>query len=134
MRWFGDDAPEKPDRGRALGAVGEQLAADHLRSLGYRILERNLKLRRGEIDILARHGEDLVVVEVKSASASDISPTVHVNAQKARKLVSLVAELRQTRNLRDVAIRIDVVSVVMAGDKPRIEVYPRAIDARGRRA
>ncbi|MCC6160072.1 MAG: YraN family protein [Deltaproteobacteria bacterium] len=134
MGWFGANDSEKPERGQALGRAGEDLAAEHLRSLGYRILERNLKLRRGEIDILARHGDVLVIVEVKSASGEDISPTVHVNSQKARKLVSLVAELRQTRNLRDVAIRIDVVSVVMAGDKPRITVYPRAIDAKGRRA
>lgn len=134
MTWLSDIARPKAERGRALGPVGEDLAADHLRSLGYRILERNVKLRRGEIDILARHGDVLVIVEVKSASGGDISPTVHVNAQKARKLVSLVGELRQTRNLRDVAIRIDVVSVVMDGDKPKITVYPRAIDARGRRA
>jgi putative endonuclease len=49
-----------------LGAIGEQLAADHLERLGYEIVERNFRTRHGELDIIAYNGEALVFVEVKS--------------------------------------------------------------------
>jgi putative endonuclease len=49
----------------ALGRHGEDLAAEHLRKAGYRILERNVRTRHGEIDIIAEDGECLVFVEVE---------------------------------------------------------------------
>jgi putative endonuclease len=49
-----------------LGAVGEQLAAEHLERLGYQIVERNFRTRNGELDIIAYNGRALVFVEVKS--------------------------------------------------------------------
>jgi putative endonuclease len=51
---------------KELGALGEKLAADHLRAAGLSIMERNYRVRQGEVDIIARDGEDLVFVEVKS--------------------------------------------------------------------
>ena len=49
------------------GPIGETIAAVYLRKLGYRIVDRNVRTRRGEIDLVARHGGDeLVFVEVKS--------------------------------------------------------------------
>jgi putative endonuclease len=49
-----------------LGALGEQLAAEHLERLGYEIVERNYRTRYGELDIIAFNGRALVFVEVKS--------------------------------------------------------------------
>jgi putative endonuclease len=49
-----------------LGAIGEQLAAEHLERLGYQIVERNFRTRNGELDIIAYNGRALVFVEVKS--------------------------------------------------------------------
>ncbi len=48
------------------GPIGETIAAVYLRKLGYRIVDRNVRTRRGEIDLVARHGDELVFVEVKS--------------------------------------------------------------------
>ncbi|MBJ7400961.1 YraN family protein, partial [Mycolicibacterium sp.] len=54
---------------RELGAVGEQLAVDHLRALGLRILERNWRCRYGELDVIAADGDRTVVfIEVKTRS------------------------------------------------------------------
>jgi putative endonuclease len=56
-------------RGR-LGALGEELAAAHFRRLGFRILERNVRSREGEIDLIAFDGHTLVFAEIKTARAS----------------------------------------------------------------
>lgn len=52
--------------GRRIGRRGERLAARFLRRRGLRILERNVRCGRGEIDLLALEGQTLVFVEVKS--------------------------------------------------------------------
>jgi putative endonuclease len=62
------DAPREDPR-RALGKLGEQLAAAHLERLGFAIVERNARTRYGEIDLIAFNGEALVFVEVKSRRA-----------------------------------------------------------------
>lgn len=54
------------DPRRALGALGERLAADHLRRAGYRIVERNFRTRYGELDIVAAGDRCLVFCEVKT--------------------------------------------------------------------
>ena len=57
------------DRKR-LGALGEELAAEHLGRLGYRVLERNVRTHEGEIDLIAFDGRVLVFAEVKTTRAS----------------------------------------------------------------
>jgi len=54
------------DRRQTLGELGETLACEELRRRGYAILERRYRTRYGEIDIVARHGDVLVFVEVKA--------------------------------------------------------------------
>jgi len=54
---------------REFGALGEKLAAGYLKKNGYKILEKNYKNKLGEIDIIAREGDEIVFVEVKSRSA-----------------------------------------------------------------
>src|ERR1700745_971595 len=58
--------PTTSDRRRALGAAGEQAAAEMLVALGYEIVERNFRTRYGELDIVASDGESLVFCEVRS--------------------------------------------------------------------
>lgn len=75
---------------RAVGKLGEDLAAEHIRSrLGYEILERNFYTRFGEIDIIARDGDTLAFVEVKSFLHADWpeGPAVNVTAQKKKRLI-----------------------------------------------
>ena len=58
-------APREDPR-RALGRLGERLAAAHLQRLGFAIVARNVRTRHGEIDLIAFDGEALVFVEVKT--------------------------------------------------------------------
>jgi putative endonuclease len=62
-----DPAPApREDPRRALGRLGERLAAAHLQRLGFAIVARNVRTRHGEIDLIAFDGEALVFVEVKT--------------------------------------------------------------------
>src|ERR1700686_1057649 len=59
-------APRQEDPRRTLGRLGEELAAAHLRRMGFALLERNARTRHGEIDVIAFDGRVLVFVEVKT--------------------------------------------------------------------
>lgn len=65
----GTDPPPTDGR-RALGALGERLAAEHLRRLGFVVVDRNVRMRHGEIDLIAFDGGTLVFAEVKTRRAS----------------------------------------------------------------
>ncbi len=114
--------------GSDLGRRGEALAARELRRRGYRVLERRWRCRIGEIDIVARDGEVLVVVEVKARSRSDYGPPIDaVDREKRRKLEKLARAYLQARRLRNVAVRFDLVGVTLApSERPRVEVFPDA--------
>ena len=64
------------------GCRGEELAARELQRRGYEILERRWRCRLGEIDIVARDGETLVVVEVKTRSRSDYGRAVDAGGER----------------------------------------------------
>ena len=111
-----------------VGRKAEDIAVRALKRAGYRILDRNLRLRAGEIDILARHGKVLAVVEVKSrAFDSDLGhPILLVNAAKQRKLRQLAKELQQRKNLTSTDFRFDVVTVDFTEQPPRVELMQGA--------
>jgi len=55
-----------PSQRTRTGTVGERIAASHLESLGWTLLGRNYRTRLGEVDIIARDGDELVFVEVRT--------------------------------------------------------------------
>ena len=74
-----------------LGARGEEIAAWYLESQGYEIIARNVRVPQvGEIDIVAREGETLAIVEVRTRLGDRFgSPEESVGASKQRKLLLL---------------------------------------------
>ncbi len=119
---------------RALGHRGEQLAASHLRTLGFRTLARNVRTRHGEIDLIAYDGCTLVFVEVKTRRVGarargirpDQQPLVGLGARQRARLRRLAAAwLREERASRPAArtIRFDAIGVVLdtAGRLRRLE-------------
>jgi putative endonuclease len=73
---------------QSLGKHGEDVAARFLTQLGYSIIERNFRIRYGEIDIIARDGETLVFVEVKTRCGRQYGlPEEAVTARKLREIV-----------------------------------------------
>jgi putative endonuclease len=101
-----------------LGKHGEQLAVDYLRAAGLQILERNWCCSEGEIDILAREGPVLAVVEVKTRSGrSHGSAFEAVTPAKLARLRILAAKWLSDQSERFSSIRIDVVALErFAGD------------------
>ncbi len=97
------------------GNIGEDLAEKYLRNLGYEILERNWHFGKNEIDILARDGNFLVVVEVKTRRSSYFGePEEFVSRAKQRALIKAANGYIQKKNI-DLETRFDIVSVLFAG-------------------
>ena len=116
---------------REVGARGEELAADFLKGRGYRILQRNYRCRQGELDIIARHGECLVFVEVRTKTSSDFgTPEESVTCSKKEKLISLANVYLQNLDAQPRSWRIDVVAVELTPDgrTARLEHIENAID------
>jgi putative endonuclease len=113
-----------------LGRHGEDLAADHLERAGYHILDRNVRVGRLEIDIVATIGDTLVIVEVKTRSSRFFGmPEESVGWHKQRRLVRATARLLQHGSLpRKNEIRFDVISVLMDGASATVEHLPGAFE------
>ena len=99
----------------ALGRWGEDLAARELRRRGYQVLARNQRVGRGEVDLVARQGETVVLVEVKTRRSGAFGEARDaISTAKARRLVALGRRYAQTAGATD--WRIDVVAIDVAPD------------------
>ncbi len=98
---------------KRLGRWGEEKAEAFLSEKGYRIVERNYRGGRGEIDLICEDGETLVFVEVKTRSHSEFSaPEEAVDQRKRRQLIRLGKRFLVENNLwGKVDCRFDVVTV-----------------------
>ena len=98
-----------------IGREGEELAARHLREMGYEILERNWRFGHKEIDLICVDGDYIVFVEVKARSDTEHGlPAESVTPQKIRYL-RMAAEmyLQKTGNTESFC-RFDVVEVYLS--------------------
>jgi putative endonuclease len=118
----------------SLGRLGEDVACRELARRGYAILARRFRTRCGEIDIVAREGETLVFVEVKTRSSERFGrPAEAVTGRKQAKIALMASEYLLRVNLGPVPCRFDVVTVLVPPTgAPAIEVMRGAFDARGR--
>jgi putative endonuclease len=115
------------DPRRQLGDHGEDLAAAALKKQGYKILERNYVTPLGEIDLIARQGQTLVIVEVKTRKSLRFgTPQEAVSAAKQAKLRHLADYYLKDKRLVGQSVRFDVVAILLAGDEPHIEIIPNA--------
>ncbi|GAA4530674.1 YraN family protein [Brachybacterium paraconglomeratum] len=97
---------------RELGQAGEDLAAEHLQACGWQIVERNLRLRQGELDIVALAHTTLVFVEVKTRRSFVTGvPQAAVTPDKLRRLRRLAGEYLMERSTPHRDVRIDVVAI-----------------------
>lgn len=105
-----------------LGYKGENLAVKFLRRSGYKILERNFRLRSGEIDIVAKDGEQLVFVEVKTRSSDNQEfLRTSVNRGKEKRLAKAAAYYLNKKEYNGLTGRFDVVFVVNDNGGTKIE-------------
>ena len=101
------------------GHDAEQQACEHLQGQGLRLLERNYRSRFGEIDLIMRHADTLVFVEVRYRRSSRFgSPAETVDARKQARIRATAEHYLQQHPQRvGVSCRFDVVCVTPATDK-----------------
>jgi putative endonuclease len=98
---------------KALGDLGERIAARHLAEAGLTVLDRNWRCSTGEIDIVAADGRTVVVCEVKTRSTARFgTPLEAITAQKAARLHRLGWLWVRAHDVRCDGLRIDVVAVL----------------------
>ena len=108
----------KPPSHLRQGHDAEQHACDHLQGQGLRLLERNYRSRYGEIDLIMRHANTLVFVEVRYRQSTRFgSPAETVDVRKQAKIRATAEHyLQQHPQRAGVSCRFDVVAMTPAGD------------------
>jgi putative endonuclease len=110
------------------GRKAEDLAAAFLQAKGLTIVEKKFRAKVGEIDVIAKDGDEIVFVEVRArASAEFGGAAASVGGGKRRKLIRAASLWLQARGW-DGACRFDVVAL----DGGKLEHLPAAFDASGR--
>jgi len=104
-----------------FGKLGEEIAANYLEGKGYEIVERNWRNTHKEIDIIAKDGETLVMVEVKTRQTDEYgNPDIAVTKKKQRLLIA-AANAYLFKNKLDVETRFDIISIIFKDGEPVIE-------------
>jgi len=106
-----------------IGALGEQLAVDHLTESGMTVLSRNWRCRWGELDIVAADsdGATVVFVEVKARTSTEFGGVEEaVTQDKVRRIRRLAALWLVQNNQRWPNLRIDVIGVRLGGRRPEL--------------
>lgn len=128
-------SPSKPWYRRWFGDRSERAAVRHLKSLGYSILSRNFTCKMGEIDIVARDRDTIVIVEVRSTEGADLQkPALSVDPAKQARLTRLALYYLQKRRLLKHSARFDVICISWPADQktPTIQHFRNAFEATGR--
>ena len=110
-----------------FGLRGEDLACEALAGRGYTVVARRYRTRSGELDIIARHGDYLVFVEVKARQSGSFGdPEEAVTLQKQQKMVWMATDYLTRSGLREVPCRFDVVAISTESVPPLITIIEDA--------
>jgi len=112
-----------------LGKIGEDLARQRLKDLGYRIIKVNYTCALGEIDLIARDGDVLVFVEIKTRKKKSLGLAKEaVTKKKQVKLSKVALAYMKYNNLWGSKARFDVVAVGVSEGKKEIEIVKDAFE------
>jgi putative endonuclease len=104
-----------------LGQKGEDLAADHLQKAGFKILFRNWKWGKNEIDIIAENQNFIVFVEVKTRNDDfQMHPVTAVTKEKQKSIIWAANGYLQKFNI-DKEGRFDIITVIKTVDSYQID-------------
>ena len=112
-----------------LGRLGEALALKKIKSLGYQTIVRNYRCPLGEVDLIARDGDTLVFVEIKTRKGRSLGYAKEaINERKKRQLSKVALAYMKSNGFSGVKSRFDVVAIRIGEGKPEIEVVKNAFD------
>jgi putative endonuclease len=104
-----------------LGKKGEELAAEYLLGKEYEIIEQNWRTGKDEIDIIAKHNNFLVIVEVKTRSTDYFGdPSEAVTDIKQKFLIRAADEYVNQKEI-DLEIRYDIISIILKSNQYQIQ-------------
>lgn len=104
-----------------LGKEGEDLAVKFLLKKGYKIVARNFKFQKAEVDIIARKLNVLAIIEVKTRSTPDFgAPQEFLKAKQIQRMVKAVDHFVTDHNL-DVHVRFDIMGIIKNKSGTKIE-------------
>jgi len=104
-----------------LGIKGENIAAEHLNKSGYKILFRNWKWGKNEIDIIAEKDDTVVFVEVKTRTDEFLGGVASAISTEKQKSIIYAAEGYIRRYNVDKESRFDVLTIIMTGETYTID-------------
>jgi putative endonuclease len=112
----------------ALGRYGETLAARHLTEHGMVLLDRNWSCADGEVDLVLRDGDALVICEVKTRTSHDYgSPHEAVNEEKLTRLRRLAQAWIEAHAASPADVRLDLVAVLRPRRGPSVVEHVRGL-------
>lgn len=104
---------EKAMTKKEFGLFGEEKAAEYLKKKGYRILERNFSCKLGEVDIIARRGDTISFIEVKTRSSFLYGSPGEAVGKTKMSHIKRVAEIYiRQKNLYPLKVSFDVMEVM----------------------
>lgn len=112
-----------------LGNWGEEYSVGYLQKKGFQVVERNYRFQKNEIDIVAKHGSELVIVEVKTRQTAEIGEPWRAVTRSKQKQIIKVADQFVKDNQIDLDVRFDIISIVHNSYKTEIEHIEGAFDA-----
>jgi putative endonuclease len=114
---------------REIGTIGESLAVKALKKGGYRIVALNHRCKLGEIDIIAKDGDSLAFVEVKTRRTCRFGePKMAVTPDKQRKISMVALDYLKETGQTNKNARFDVVAIQLFQEGPKIEIIKNAFD------
>ncbi|MBN2123556.1 MAG: YraN family protein [Deltaproteobacteria bacterium] len=112
-----------------LGRLGEGLALERIQQMGYRCIVRNYRCALGEVDLIARDGDTLVFIEIKTRKGRSLGYAKEaVDHRKRRQLSKVALAYMKENDCCNAKSRFDVVAVSLQEDKEEIEVVRNAFD------
>ena len=112
-----------------LGKTGEELALKRLKKLGYKCVEKNYRCPIGEIDLIAKDGEYLVFIEIKTRKGySTAYAKEAVDKRKIRQISKTALTYMKENDCCDVKSRFDVVAINLDREFEEIEVITDAFE------
>ena len=112
-----------------MGRLGERLARKKIRSLGYKEITRNYRCPLGEVDLIAKDGDTLVFIEIKTRMGKDIAlAKASVDRKKRRQISKVALAYMKSNECFDMKARFDVVTVNLDSNREWIEVIKDAFE------
>ncbi len=119
---------KKTSKQQSIGSIGEEIASLQLKKEGYKVIDRNVRLYTGEIDIIAKDKDTLVFVEVKTRRSRKFGPPhLAVDMQKQKRLSIVAIEYMQKIGYTGSA-RFDVVLVDLNKIPPDVKIIKNAFE------